>query len=284
MIAPHKQLKWGVSSMGAPEMNLDELITLAEQFELHGIELRTVNNELDLASALSRIPQRSLDRLATSKVNIASLNSSFLLINPCSQSWQDLKHLAIWADRLSIPYIRVFGGGHMEIPLESSDYAKAVSVIRNWKTWRDDMGFQVDLALETHCGFSTSDRCLTLFDAAGEKLPIFWDSHHSFHAGEELSETWQALQSQIVHVHLKDSLPIPSARHPYSYALPGKGTFPADDVLNLLRDALFSGLVTLEWERLWHPYLGTLASAMRHLENAGWRQPMSQALATSSTI
>ena len=83
----------------------------------------------------------------------------------------------------------------------------------------------------------------------------------------------------IQHIHIKDSVSVPSARHPYSYCLPGKGEFPVVDTYNVLRDNNYTGVVSLEWERKWHPYLPDLDNALTVLADSGWRsgspQPVS---------
>jgi len=75
----------------------------------------------------------------------------------------------------------------------------------------------------------------------------------------------------IKHVHIKDSVSVPSARHPYSYVLNGEGEFPAEDVFKILSENNYDGVVSLEWERKWHPYLPEIDAALDSLKTAGWR-------------
>ena len=74
----------------------------------------------------------------------------------------------------------------------------------------------------------------------------------------------------VVHVHVKDSVSRPSARHPYTYVLPGDGEFPAAPLFAELRAGGFDGPVSLEWERMWHPYLPPLDEALRVAGARGW--------------
>ena len=71
-------------------------------------------------------------------------------------------------------------------------------------------------------------------------------------------------------MHVKDSIPVPSARHPFTYTLPGDGGFPIAPLLGALRADGFSGAVSLEWERMWHPYLPSLDEALVVAAQRGW--------------
>ena len=87
----------------------------------------------------------------------------------------------------------------------------------------------------------------------------------------------------IKHVHIKDSVSVPSARHPYSYVLPGEGEFPVDDVLSVLDKNNYQGIVSLEWERKWHPYMTDLDTALQTLKTAGWRPTTNPSVITETT-
>jgi sugar phosphate isomerase/epimerase len=69
---------------------------------------------------------------------------------------------------------------------------------------------------------------------------------------------------------MKDSIGIPSARHPFTYVIPGEGEMPLRDVLDLLRRDRFNGAASLEWEKMWHPYLSPLSSALEASRRLGW--------------
>jgi hypothetical protein len=51
--------------------------------------------------------------------------------------------------------------------------------------------------------------------------------------------------------------------------LPGNGEFPMSSLQRILA-AEFSGAVSLEWEKLWHPYLPPLDDALRSAGKAAW--------------
>ena len=160
----------------------------------------------------------------------------------------------------------------MAEPLKNQQLDKAAANLAWWHQLRNKEGWQTKLALETHDGFCSAHRCLQLQAYANIPLDIIWDTHHSWKlGGETLQETWDQMGSLVRHVHIKDSISVPSARHPYSYVLPGEGEFPARKALDLLANNNYQGIVSLEWERKWHPYMPPLDQALDALGSNGWR-------------
>ncbi len=269
-------IKWGISTLGCHELDLPAICRLAEEHEIHFLEIRSLANSLNLADYLDRTYrdypgaiQRLLDQY---RQTIVALNSGFSLIEADEAAREELLAFAGWAERLGVPFIRVFGGGSMSQPHSKSDLAAAAGNLRWWKQQREAHRWTTQIALETHGGFSSSDRCLQLQEAFGNPLDIIWDTHHTWKLGNESAEqTWEKIASMVRHVHIKDSISVPSERHPYSYCLPGQGEFPSENVFNLLSAHGYHGVVSLEWERKWHPYLPDLGTALTTLANSNWR-------------
>jgi sugar phosphate isomerase/epimerase len=82
--------------------------------------------------------------------------------------------------------------------------------------------------------------------------------------------TWRAIRASVVHVHVKDSISVLSAKHPFTYVLSGAGEFPMAPLVAALRADKFTGPVSLEWEKLWHPYLASLAEALCAAAESRW--------------
>jgi sugar phosphate isomerase/epimerase len=130
-------------------------------------------------------------------------------------------------------------------------------------------GWKVDLMVETHDTLMTA-AALGRFAAAAPGTAILWDTHHTWkRGGESPADTWRQARAQIVHLHVKDSVSVPSARNPYTYVLPGCGEFP----MAALRRALgadFTGVVSFEWEKMWEPELPTLDQALQSAADHAW--------------
>lgn len=273
--------KWGISTLGCHELNLPEICELADQHGIHALEIRSLEDRQDLPGYLDdtyeneKAVQSVLD---AHRQRIVALNSGFKLIGAEEADRIELLEFARWAELLNIPYIRVFGGGKMEEPLTMEGLDSAASNLQWWHEVRAENQWSTTIALETHTGFSSSERCLKLQAHAGIPIEIIWDTHHTWKQGEETpAQTWDLMASMIRHVHIKDSISVPSARHPYTYVLPGAGEFPAQEALSLLTEHQYDGIVSLEWERKWHPYMPEIGEALEALVTQRWKQDASSA-------
>ena len=94
----------------------------------------------------------------------------------------------------------------------------------------------------------------------------------SITAGEAPAATWKTIRNHVVHLHVKDSVsrPSPTGTHPYTYVLPGDGEFPMAELRELLRLDKYEGVMSLEWERMWHPYLPEIDKALYHAAFNRW--------------
>lgn len=267
-------LSWGFSTLGCPDLGFDAVLALAAEYGFSSVELRFLDGEDDIAASLERylaVPGNA-ERIGAGEVAVACIDTSFNLTAPDAAALEELKRIALLADRLGAPYLRVFGGPEFGETLGPDQAVRARDNYRSWRRWRAEAGVAAALALETHGATSSSAGTLELFDALGETLPIIWDTHHTaILGGERPAFTWERLGRWIVEAHVKDSIDVPSARHPYTYVLPGRGRMPVKDILALLERENLPGPAVLEWERKWHPYLPPLREAIEAMFDAGWR-------------
>ncbi len=163
-------------------------------------------------------------------------------------------------------WLRVFDGGKPNV----ADFSAAQATMRWWKELRTERGWKADVMVETHDSLFTAEK-IAGFLAALPRAAILWDAHHTWRkGGEDPAITWAAIRRNVVHVHVKDSVDVPSARHPFTYVLPGDGGFPIARMLTALRADGYAGLVSLEWEKMWHPYLPPLDEALTVAQSRGW--------------
>ena len=267
-------LRWGFSTLGCPELSLPQICELLGEFGLRDLEMRAVDGRLDLpqwAVDAGWLPNRATALLAKHDIQFHVAGSSFKLVDNDENSRAELQSFCDWADSWGARYVRVFGGGAWGQALTDADYDRAARAVTWWQREKKRHGWQVDLLLETHDGFAASGPCHALLGRLREPIGIIWDSHHTWRlGGESPRESWSQLSQWIRHVHVKDSTAKPSARHPYTYVLPGDGEAPLGEIVEILRRHHFPGMVSLEWERLWHPYLPPLAEALTRLQAQPW--------------
>ena len=267
------------STLGCPELSLAEVFALVRRHNLGGVEIRALEGRMDLPALFREQygePSELRKYAARAGVEIVSLDSSFKLAGAPEGARDELLAFAGWAEGIGAPFVRVFDGGAFASPLPAEYLAEAVGSVRWWRAEREKRGWTVDIMVETHDALCTGANCRALWDAAGVEIPVLWDAHHTWRkAGEAVDVTWEALRGHVPHIHYKDSVGKPSARHPFTYVLPGEGEFPLGDLARVLRQDAYGGVLSLEWERQWHPYLAPVDEALGHpgqrafLENAG---------------
>lgn len=258
------------STLGCPDLALDEVLALARRFELPAVEVRSLGGSLDLPAYLASTygtPAEFARHLADSAVRVVAFDTSLRLVGGTVAEREQVATLAPWAEAAGIRWLRVFDGGRLA---DAAELAEAAETLRWWRELRARSGWQVELMVETHDALLTA-AAIGRFCAALPGTALLWDAHHTWRKGGEAPvETWRAIHEAVVHVHVKDSIPVPSARHPFSYVLPGDGDFPIAPLLEVLRADRFVGPVSLEWEKVWHPYLGTLEEALAAAAARKW--------------
>ena len=265
---------WGVSTIGCAEMSLPQICELVGQFGIRELEIRALDGCTDLsrwAVDTGWPPLRAAALFAKHQIRFRVAGSSFKLVGNDEKSRDEMVRFCQWADSWGATYIRAFGGGTWGNPLTDTDYNQAAHTVAWWYREKKRHGWQTELLLETHDGFSASSPCRNLMARLTEPIGIIWDSHHTWRlGGESPLESWSQLSRWIRHVHVKDSIGKPSERHSFTYVLPGDGEMPLEQIVDVLGEHHFTGTVSLEWERLWHPYLPTLREALTRLQVQPW--------------
>lgn len=259
------------STLGCPELSLEAALALAGSYQLSAIEVRGLGGMLDLPTYLANTygtPDRFAAACAThAAVRVVAFDTSLRLIGGTPEERSQVMALAPWAEAAGIRWLRVFDGGKLA---DAAELAEAAETLRWWRELRARSGWHVDMMVETHDAL-LSRASIGRFRTAFPDAALLWDAHHTWRkGGEDPVETWRAIHGAVVHVHVKDSIGAPSARHPFTYVLPGSGGFPIAPLLTELRANQFCGPVSLEWEKVWHPYLGTLAEALSAAATRNW--------------
>jgi sugar phosphate isomerase/epimerase len=257
------------STLGYPEGTIDEVIALAEKHRLDAVELRALGGTIDLPAyfdSTAGSPAALAGKLRTARIRIVSLDTSLHLMAGTEAERAKFLEFLPWAEALGVRWLRVFDGGKTA---DATELAEAAGTVRWWRELRRANGWRADLMVETHDSLTTA-AAIRRFAAAAPATAILWDAFNTWiKSGEDPVETWRAIGPDVVQVHVKDAVRVPSGRHPFTYVLPGTGEFPMARLAAELR-AGFSGTVSLEWEKLWHPYLAPLDDALTSAAERGW--------------
>ncbi len=257
------------STLGCPELTLEQVLELAHKHQVRAVELRSLAGTMELPAYLAKTcgtPEKLAARLRGEPVKFIAFGTSLKAIGGTAADREAFLQFVPWAEALGVPRLRVFDGGK---DAGVADLAEAAATVKWWRELRAKNGWKTDLMVETHDTLFTAEK-IKRFVAAVPDTSILWDTHHTWKkGGEDPVVTWRAVGPHVAHIHVKDSISQSSAKHPYTYVLPGDGEFPMAPLRAVLR-AEYAGPVSLEWEKVWHPYLAPLDEALTASARRSW--------------
>ncbi|PTX95585.1 TIM barrel protein [Opitutus sp. ER46] len=259
------------STLGCPDADLRNAVALAERFGLDAIELRALGETINLPAYLASeygSPEAFAEAAGQFRIKIISLDTSLHLAEAKAAEREQFLAFLPWAEAAGVRWLRVFDGGAKLS--ERGALAAAAETVAWWRDVRAANGYQADIMVETHNRFF-SVPTLQRFLAVAPGTALLWDAHNTWKMGhEDPVTTWRGVHRHIVHVHLKDSISVPTKTHPYKFVLPGTGEFPMAAVRAAMQADGFAGTQSLEWEKLWHPDLPSLETALRAAQEHHW--------------
>ena len=270
------------STLGCPDWDWHDLLTLGSQFGYDGVEIRLLERDTDLLARpefqRSELAARRTE-LADAGFSVCGLASSVRFDDP-DQGERDRQleigkaYLELAAE-LGAKFVRVFGDVLPE-GVDPTGRDRAIDNIANGLQrlgeFAETLGRSV--IIETHGDFSDSRLMReTIQLVESTAVGVLWDTHHPWRFFDEaLSATFERLQPWVCHTHWKDSVSSPrrqldeaageAAQQAHSlmsghrhadYVLFGGGQFPALDCMRLLKQSGYAGWFSLEWEKMWHP-------------------------------
>ncbi|MFC7329767.1 sugar phosphate isomerase/epimerase family protein [Marinactinospora rubrisoli] len=250
--------KLAVSTLGMPGAAVRDAVRVAAGHGCHGIELRVHPDEevrLDLPAPRAR-DARAVVEDAGLQVACLAGYARVCAPGPNAPVIAELRALIELAARMGAPSVRVFPGGE--------DGRDGAALERIGAVLPDLRAHGVRLLVETHDSHPTGERALRLAEpfAAPGLVAVLWDALHPWRNGEPPSRTRRVLGEYLGYFQVKDAVrgdrwtPVP----------PGDGEVPLDECGSLLGP--WSGWVSLEWERAWHPQIEPLAVPLR--ATAAW--------------
>src|SRR5581483_8990905 len=154
------------------------------------------------------------------RVRVVAFGTSWRLAGGTDAERDAMLQFLPWADAAGVRWLRVFDG--KSTAGEAATLAEAAASVRGWRDVRRARGGQADIMIETHDSLFTAETILHFLGAA-PGTAILWDSHHTWKkGGEDPVKTWRAIRGSVAHIHVKDSTSVPSAKHPWTYTLPGE--------------------------------------------------------------
>lgn len=268
-------LTWSFSTLGCADFSLNEIANLAHRFNLQHVELRAVEDRMDLPVLFKEqfgTPAKLKEWLDSRSLKVIALDSVAKLVGGSQAARDELVEMARWANQIDCPYLRVFDGGKYGSQLSKEDLDGCLEFMSWWRETQKSEDLACDIVIETHDCLTTTESILALEEALGDApVKMLWDTHHTWKkAGEDPLKTWESIKPYVYHVHVKDSISRPVNEYSFTYVAPGTGEFALEAVLKRLEEDNYDGVVCLEWEKKWHPYLLPLETALQRSRDLGW--------------
>ena len=243
-------MKRAFSTLCCLEYSFDEVLILASDTGMDGVELRIDDRRLEATTDAAEAGRHFKEK----GIRICDVASSIFL-NGGNLPDTAVRYVDL-AAQLGAGAVRVFAGGkNADGECDVRGIAEALAKLCDYGAERG-----VEVWLETHSEVSTGKVCRSIVDMANkDNLKILWDVLHSIEYGETMKETVDHIGDVISHVHLKDGVPS-AEKIEYILTDLGDGDFPFGEVKKVLDGIGFDGYYSLEWESPWCPEIRHLYS------------------------
>lgn len=238
-----ERLPIGFSTLGCPAWDWTKVLDFARQNGFAAVELRGLQGNMDLPSCpefnAARIAQSKKD-VATRGLKLSCLGSSANMHDTEPQMHEqqlaDARKFIDLAEKLEVPYVRVFGN-KLVGPREPALALIAASL----RSLGDYAGPKhVTVLIESHGDFTDSPALREILEKSNSPhVGLLWDAHHTFVTGkEDPAFTVRQLGKYIRHTHLKDSR---VEGDKIRYVLTGRGSVPIKQQIQVLRASGYQG-------------------------------------------
>lgn len=253
--------RYAFSTLGCPGWAPERVADEAVRMGYDAVELRLLGADLIDPTKHRVETERAVATIRAAGLNVCAYDTSVRLnLVDAAQRASQIDDLLAWielAGATRVPVLRVFGGPNAtEGPRQSDDDADAWVVEGLQAVAPHAERAQVSIALETHDAFASARRVGRLLRKVNSPaVGALWDSHHPYRMGESAEVAAEALHGLIAHVHVKDARRRDAAGTDWDLVLMGEGEVPVREQLAILHGLGYPGVVSVEWEKKWHPHL-----------------------------
>ncbi len=251
-------MKLSFSTLSCPDWPWEKVLSEARRLGYQGIEVRGADGEMYLPKAKPFLDENLAGTKAALKqagLVLTDLGSSVAFHDP--EKWdaflQEGKDYIDLAEKLEVPYIRVFGD---RVPDRARADETLALLVKGYKALCDYIGDRRIMILqETHGDFPDLDFLRPVFEGVSDpRFGLLWDIEHVFKRyGKDATLFFKWAAPHIRHVHVKDTKTQPDGT--FKLCMIGAGDVPIAGDLALLEEIGYDGFLSLEWEKKWVPHL-----------------------------
>ncbi len=247
-------MKLAFSTLACPDWSLDHVVAAAHLYGYDGVELRLIDGELIDGAMPAADRERVRRKFAEAGLPIVAVDSSVRVAGAADAktALDELTPFLGLASEWESPVVRVFGGEWDADRSRQQAIGQARYVLGEAATAALPLGLSI--ALETHDRFSSAGIVAEVLEDLPPPAAALWDVGHPFRVGDGPEKVVQLLSSRIAHVHIKDCRHNPGTDD-WRLTLLGEGEVPVRSCIDALRKADYSGWLSVEWEKRWHPEL-----------------------------
>ena len=250
------------STLGCPDWSFNAIVDFAAAHGYNGLEMRGILRELDLTKCAEFWSNENIAttvrRMQDKGLKFVNLGSSAQLHNYYSaerkKNLDDAKRFIDLAQKLSCPYIRVFPNSFpkdQDRALTMDLIVKGLTELGNYAK-----GSTVKVLMETHGELVyVADIEKIMQTVEHPQVGLIWDPLNMWTITKESpTEVYSRLKKYIFHTHIKNATLTDGK---IAYTLMDKGEVPIYEAVDALRKGGYTGYYSFEWEKLWHPEIGS---------------------------
>jgi sugar phosphate isomerase/epimerase len=240
------------STLACPGWSLNKVVEAAHAYGYAGVELRLVDGRLIEGDMPASERDRVRKTFARAGLPIVAVDSSIrVAAAPSAKDALDqLSPMLELAHAWESPVVRVFGGEWDTKRSREDAIRQARQVLIEGAAKAKPLG--VSIALETHDRFSSVGLVAEVLEGLPSSAVALWDVGHPYRVGDAPQKVLAQLDGRLAHVHIKDCR---RQGEDWQLTLLGEGEVPVRSCVDALRDAGYSGWLSVEWEKKWHPEL-----------------------------
>jgi sugar phosphate isomerase/epimerase len=247
-------MKLAFSTLACPAWSLDQVVAAAHDYGYQGVELRLIEGELIDGAMPASERERVRQTFARAGLPIVAVDSSVRVAaaTDAKAALDELGPFLELASAWESPVVRVFGGDWDASRSRQQAIGQARYVLGEAAVAAQPLGLSI--ALETHDRFSSAALVAEVLEDLPPAAAALWDVGHPHRVGDGPEQVLRLLSGRIAHVHIKDCRRKPGSDD-WQLTLLGQGEVPIRSCLDALRMAGYSGWLSVEWEKRWHPEL-----------------------------
>lgn len=258
-------MRLSFSTLGCPDVDLDEIIKYCKHYHMSAIEIRGINGVMEnekIPEFFQKNQKNTLKLLSKNNISIIGLGTSVRFHD--AENYENAlmkgKEAMDICHQMNIPNIRVFGDKIEYLQNREEIIDRVINGLKELCEYN----MKIDVLLEIHGDFNTIKNISPILQTLKgyKNFGILWDIQHSDKVyRDNWNEFYSIIRPYIRRVHIKDYIR-QTKSSPFKLTTVGSGEIPIKEIVTTLIDDGYTGYFSLEWEKKWHEDLPDITVAL----------------------